>query len=160
MITRSTTLWPVSGSPVTTPIYVYALGLSKVASAGVVEAGELLTYTITVTNLHPLADMTSVQLSDAIPVGTTFVTATLPHTFDGTTVTWTNNGAVAHNVTGGDFASSNLNPTQQFARTFLDQDVDIVHPVAGATGNGTIKAMFLNVGALKRPMSRRSPVRS
>jgi basic membrane protein A len=30
---------------------------------------------------------------------------------------------------------------EQFAKTFLDQDVDIVHPVAGATGNGTIKAM-------------------
>jgi basic membrane protein A len=31
---------------------------------------------------------------------------------------------------------------EQFARTFLDQDVDIVHPVAGSTGNGTIKGMF------------------
>jgi basic membrane protein A len=31
---------------------------------------------------------------------------------------------------------------EQFARTFLDQGVDIVHPVAGETGNGTIKAML------------------
>jgi basic membrane protein A len=31
---------------------------------------------------------------------------------------------------------------EQFATTFLDQGVDIVHPVAGATGNGTIKGMF------------------
>ena len=31
---------------------------------------------------------------------------------------------------------------EQFATTFLDQDVDIVHPVAGETGNGTIKAML------------------
>lgn len=30
---------------------------------------------------------------------------------------------------------------EQFAKTFLDQGVDIVHPVAGSTGNGTIKAM-------------------
>ena len=29
-----------------------------------------------------------------------------------------------------------------FASTFLGEDVDIVHPVAGATGNGTIKGMF------------------
>jgi serine protease AprX len=79
---------PVSGNPVSTPIYEYALGLSKVASAIEVEAGDLLTYTITVTNLHPLGGMTGVQLSDMIPSGTTFVTATLPHTFDGTTVTW------------------------------------------------------------------------
>lgn len=35
------------------------------------------------------------------------------------------------------------NPTkgEQLAQTFLDQGVDIVHPVAGGTGNGTIKAM-------------------
>jgi len=31
---------------------------------------------------------------------------------------------------------------EQLAKTFLDQGVDIVHPVAGATGNGTIKAMM------------------
>ena len=31
---------------------------------------------------------------------------------------------------------------EQYAKTFLDQGVDIVHPVAGATGNGTIAAML------------------
>jgi len=31
---------------------------------------------------------------------------------------------------------------EQLAKTFLDQGVDIVHPVSGATGNGSIKAMF------------------
>jgi basic membrane protein A and related proteins len=31
---------------------------------------------------------------------------------------------------------------EQFAKTFLDNGVDIVHPVAGETGNGTIKAML------------------
>jgi len=31
---------------------------------------------------------------------------------------------------------------EQFAKTFLDQSVDIVHPVAGETGNGAIKAML------------------
>ena len=31
---------------------------------------------------------------------------------------------------------------EQFAKTFLDQGVDIVHPVAGETGNGAIKAML------------------
>jgi basic membrane protein A and related proteins len=36
-----------------------------------------------------------------------------------------------------------VNPAkgEQFAKTLLDQGVDIVHPVAGATGNGSIKAM-------------------
>jgi basic membrane protein A len=31
---------------------------------------------------------------------------------------------------------------EQFAKTFLGEGVDIVHPVAGETGNGTIKAML------------------
>jgi basic membrane protein A and related proteins len=31
---------------------------------------------------------------------------------------------------------------EQFAKTFLDQGVDILHPVAGETGNGAIKAML------------------
>ncbi len=31
---------------------------------------------------------------------------------------------------------------EQLAQTFLDQGVDIVHPVSGATGNGSIKAMM------------------
>jgi basic membrane protein A len=31
---------------------------------------------------------------------------------------------------------------EQLAKTLLDQGVDIVHPVSGATGNGSIKAMF------------------
>jgi basic membrane protein A len=31
---------------------------------------------------------------------------------------------------------------EQLAKQFIDQGADIVHPVAGATGNGTIKAML------------------
>lgn len=31
---------------------------------------------------------------------------------------------------------------ESLANGFIDQDVDIVHPVAGGTGNGSIKAMF------------------
>lgn len=46
---------------------------------------------------------------------------------------------------GGSGGTDTWNDTgkgEQFAKTFLDQDVDIVHPVAGETGNGTIKAML------------------
>jgi len=31
---------------------------------------------------------------------------------------------------------------EQLAKQFIDQGADIVHPVAGGTGNGTIKAML------------------
>jgi basic membrane protein A len=45
---------------------------------------------------------------------------------------------------GGSGSTDTWNDTgkgEQFAQTFLDQGVDIVQPVAGETGNGTIKAM-------------------
>ncbi len=47
---------------------------------------------------------------------------------------------------------------EQLAKTFLDQGVDIVHPVAGGTGNGTIKAMLAaNKWAIGVDTTRRSP---
>lgn len=45
-------------------------------------------------------------------------------------------GGSGGNDTWGDPAKG-----EQLAKTLLDQGVDIVHPVAGATGNGSIKAM-------------------
>lgn len=42
---------------------------------------------------------------------------------------------------GGNDTWNDPGKGEQFAKTFLDQGVDVVHPVAGATGNGTIKAM-------------------
>jgi basic membrane protein A and related proteins len=42
---------------------------------------------------------------------------------------------------GGDNPWGDPAKGEQLAQTFLDQGADIVHPVAGATGNGTIKAM-------------------
>jgi basic membrane protein A and related proteins len=46
-------------------------------------------------------------------------------------------------VGGSGGADTWNNPTKgkQFAQTFLDQGVDIVFPIAGGTGNGTIEAM-------------------
>jgi basic membrane protein A and related proteins len=43
---------------------------------------------------------------------------------------------------GGDNPWGDPAKGEQLAKTFLDQGVDIVHPVAGATGNGTLKAML------------------
>jgi basic membrane protein A len=53
------------------------------------------------------------------------------------TTTGTFVGGSGGNDTWGDPAKG-----EQLAKTLLDQGVDIVHPVAGATGNGSIKAMF------------------
>jgi basic membrane protein A len=46
-------------------------------------------------------------------------------------------GGAGDNSTWGNPAKG-----KQLAQNFIDQGVDIVHPVAGATGNGTIEAMF------------------
>jgi basic membrane protein A len=43
---------------------------------------------------------------------------------------------------GGDNPWNDPTKGEQLAQTFLDQGVDIVHPVSGATGNGTLKAML------------------
>jgi basic membrane protein A len=45
---------------------------------------------------------------------------------------------------GGDNPWNDPAKGEQLAQTFIDQGVDIVHPVAGATGNGSIKAMHDN----------------
>jgi basic membrane protein A len=46
--------------------------------------------------------------------------------------------------TGGTDTWNDTAKGEQFANEFIAQGVDIVHPVAGETGNGTIKAMFEN----------------
>ena len=45
---------------------------------------------------------------------------------------------------GGDNPWNDPAKGEQLAQTLIDQGVDVVHPVAGATGNGSIKAMFDN----------------
>lgn len=44
--------------------------------------------------------------------------------------------------TGGTDTWNDTSKGEDFAKTFINQGADIVHPVAGETGNGTIKAMF------------------
>ena len=44
--------------------------------------------------------------------------------------------------TGGKDTWNDPSKGEQIAKSFLDQGVDILHPVAGETGNGTIKAML------------------
>jgi uncharacterized repeat protein (TIGR01451 family) len=76
------------GPPVHTPVIAYGLEVHKTASSPYVFAGDWLTYTLSVVNQHPLAEATGLVLTDVVPVNTTFITATLPHSFDGTTVEW------------------------------------------------------------------------
>ncbi|MDA0244988.1 MAG: S8 family serine peptidase [Chloroflexi bacterium] len=62
--------------------------ISKTAPAQVL-SGEPITYTLTITYLYPTGDPTSnVWLTDTLPAGTTFITATMPYSMAGDVVSW------------------------------------------------------------------------
>ena len=50
--------------------------------------GELITYTIAVTNSHALISASNLVLTDKLPVGSTFLSATAPYTRDGDVIRW------------------------------------------------------------------------
>ncbi len=68
-------------------LLIHRLSLQKIPSSTKVSPGQILTYTLQITNLSAFPT-DNVVLSDTLPAHTTFITATLPHTFDGTTVYW------------------------------------------------------------------------
>lgn len=55
---------------------------------GDVHAGEQLTYTINIDHFHPLNPTTNVVVTDVVPSGTSFITATLPYTQTGSEIRW------------------------------------------------------------------------
>lgn len=80
----------VAGQPVTTTIRpLYSLDLQKTADREQVWAGERLTYTLSVTNTSPLSTAHNLVLTDAVPAGATFISATQPFTLEQNLVQWT-----------------------------------------------------------------------
>ena len=78
---------PIFGRGTTTQLVPFVMNLSKTAVTDVL-SGNLLTYTLTVTNGHPSLPMHDLLLSDTLPDNTTFVSATHPYTMSGNTVYW------------------------------------------------------------------------
>ncbi|MBK8984970.1 MAG: S8 family serine peptidase [Chloroflexi bacterium] len=81
----------VSGPTVSTLIQTPPppqLYLNKEVSAAIVDPGDTLTYTLTVTQSSVFTDVANLVLTDTLPVGVTFITATLPFTQDGETIIW------------------------------------------------------------------------
>ncbi len=85
---RSVEALPVTGAPVYTEITPFTLSVGKTGPASVLPGG-LLTYTLTVTNLHPFAAAHNLILTDTLPAQTTFVSATGSYITAGGVVTWT-----------------------------------------------------------------------
>jgi uncharacterized repeat protein (TIGR01451 family) len=80
---------PVRGAPVTTPVEeLNLLALHKDASALIVMPGDLITYTLTITDVHETIPATNLVLTDTLPVGTTFISATSPYTLTGDIARW------------------------------------------------------------------------
>jgi len=78
----------VSGSPVSTQINVeHGLAVSKSAPL-LVDPEAIFTYTLAVTNTSTFTIAHNIVLSDVLPLNTTFITASLPHSFDGTVIRW------------------------------------------------------------------------
>jgi uncharacterized repeat protein (TIGR01451 family) len=84
---------PLAGLPVRTEIFGLVVG--KTASAATVMPGDLLTYTLTVTNLHPTESTYHLVLSDTLPTGTQFITATVGYTLSGDQIFWSLNHLAA-----------------------------------------------------------------
>jgi serine protease AprX len=83
---RSDEYGPMAGLPVRT--HIYGLAAWKDVSAVEAVPGDLLTYTLTVTNLHPSATTYHLILSDTLPTSTQFITATAGYTLTGDQIYW------------------------------------------------------------------------
>jgi uncharacterized repeat protein (TIGR01451 family) len=67
---------------------VHLISLEKLVSASEAEPGDLITYTLTITHVYGISSTTNVVLTDTIPVGSAFVSATSPHTQTGDIIRW------------------------------------------------------------------------
>ncbi len=76
---------PIAGQAVTTQ--VHSLAIAKSALQEVVDIGDLITYTLTVTNSHPFSATTDLVLLDTLPENTEYVSS--DGVFSSGVVTWT-----------------------------------------------------------------------
>jgi uncharacterized repeat protein (TIGR01451 family) len=66
----------------------HGLQINKTVSVDEVLPGQTITYTLTITHYQIFSPTTNVVLTDTIPVGTAFVSATEPYSMTGNTVRW------------------------------------------------------------------------
>jgi uncharacterized repeat protein (TIGR01451 family) len=66
----------------------HLISINKSASADWTNPGDYITYTLTITHAVGISPTTNVVLTDTLPLGTTFVSATLPYTQIGDVIRW------------------------------------------------------------------------
>lgn len=74
-------------APIALSMLDHSLQVIKAGPASVLP-GAMATYDITVTHYHSVSGTTGVILSDSIPLGSSFVTATMPFTLEGSLLGW------------------------------------------------------------------------
>jgi len=67
---------------------LHQLAISKTTSAAQASIGDTITYTLSFTHTHTSEPTTNVIVTDLVPEGTGFVSATAPYTLNGSTVEW------------------------------------------------------------------------
>ena len=110
---------------------LHQIELEKVASSEVVMPGDLITYTLTITHTNEVSPTTNVVLTDTIPVGTSFVSATEPYSLDGNVVQWSFSSMEAMQAVSvelavrADFAATGTVTNQDYA--VQSDQVSLVH---------------------------------
>jgi len=125
---------PITGLPVTTTVRpLHSLEIRKTVDQDQVWAGEPLTYTLTVTNTSPFSAIHNVVLTDALPIGATFISATPPYSLEGELVEWTT-PALAAGATWDVWLAVDTptGGTEQIVNADYAAAGDEVDPVAGA----------------------------
>jgi uncharacterized repeat protein (TIGR01451 family) len=64
------------------------IAIQKTPSSILYTPGDLITYSLQVTNQSLLSTLHNIQISDTLPTNTTFITATLPHNCIGDVISW------------------------------------------------------------------------
>ncbi len=76
------------GAPVSVQVQPPSASIYKSVSSSRALPGEVVTYTIRLANTHEFAALSGLRISDTLPTGAAFVTATLPFTRTGDIITW------------------------------------------------------------------------
>jgi uncharacterized repeat protein (TIGR01451 family) len=127
-VSASTSEGTVTGEPVQISVGAPRLNLSKSASLATATPGQSITYTINYSNDSP-ANVTGVVISDPLPQGLDFVSASNGGTYDGPTrtITWSfSNLASGEGNRSVSFVASVSNPYPQSAPVMLVNTASIV----------------------------------
>jgi uncharacterized repeat protein (TIGR01451 family) len=123
----------VQGAPVTTLLKkLDFLELGMAASAHAIFPGDLLTYTLAITNASELISTTNVVLTDIIPTGSVFVSSTSPYTMIGDTIRWDIPSLDPLETISIDLVvRAEINPNGMLTNEYYSVESDHAEPVQG-----------------------------